>query len=60
MLMKLQATIESRRSEAADAIDEKLSMDIEYLTDIIILLAAAVIAVPLFPSWRPGAISVFW
>jgi len=34
-------------------------VDIEYLTDIIILLAAAVIAVPLFQSLRLGAIPGF-
>lgn len=34
-------------------------MSIEYLTDIIILLAAAVIAVPLFQSLRLGAIPGF-
>jgi monovalent cation:proton antiporter-2 (CPA2) family protein len=40
-------------------IDENLSMNIEYLTDIIILLSAAVIAVPLFQALGFGAISGF-
>jgi monovalent cation:proton antiporter-2 (CPA2) family protein len=39
--------------------DEKLAVNIEYLTDIIMLLAAAVIAVPLFQYLGLGAIPGF-
>ena len=40
-------------------VDETLSVSIEYLTDIILLLSAAVIVVPLFQSLRLGAIPGF-
>jgi monovalent cation:proton antiporter-2 (CPA2) family protein len=40
-------------------IDENLSVNMEYLTDTIILLSAAVIAVPLFQSLGLGAIPGF-
>lgn len=39
--------------------DENLPVNIEYLTDIIILLSAAVIAVPLFQFLGLGAIPGF-
>jgi len=39
--------------------DENLAVNFEYLTDIILLLAAAVIAVPLFQSLGLGAIPGF-
>ncbi len=42
-----------------EVLDENLSVNIEYLTDIIILLSAAVIAVPLFQSLGLGAIPGF-
>ena len=39
--------------------DESIPVNVEYLTDIIILLTAAVIAVPLFQALRLGAIPGF-
>ena len=42
-----------------EPIDENLSVNTEYLTDTIVLLAAAVIAVPLFQSLGLGAIPGF-
>lgn len=51
------ATVNNSRQRPP--IDENVPVNMEYLIDIIILLSAAVIAVPLFQSLRLGAIPGF-